>query len=226
MFVSRSKGDDDSGDGTKEAPFATIAKALASPQSGPVYLCAEVFAEAVQVKSGATIYGGLDCTADWIYSAAKKSEISPDAGMVPLVVDPLVGVVIEDVAFRAQDAAEPGGSSIAVIATTGAEVELTRCDVEAGNGKDGAVGEAFAMSAAAGGMGNSGNDACGAAIVVGGGSVTNACDEADPDDNSIGASGGNGEEGIGADGSKGSPRHDRQPRHRRRRGRLHRRRPR
>ncbi len=86
-----------SGDGTKAKPYATIAKALGSPESGPIYLCGEVFSEAVQIKSGATIYGALDCTGDWTYSAAKKSEIRPDAGMVALVVDPQVGVVIEDV---------------------------------------------------------------------------------------------------------------------------------
>jgi hypothetical protein len=39
-----------------------------------------VFPEAVQIKSGKTIYGALDCTGDWTYSAAKKSEIRPDAG--------------------------------------------------------------------------------------------------------------------------------------------------
>lgn len=61
VFVSASAGSDDN-DGSQAKPLATIGKALASPKSGPVYLCAESFEEAVQIKSGATIYGGLDCT--------------------------------------------------------------------------------------------------------------------------------------------------------------------
>lgn len=205
LFVSSSQGDDATGDGSKDKPYATIAKALGSPEGGPVYLCAETFGEAVRIKSGKTIYGGLDCSNGWLYGAAKKSEISPEAGKVPLVVDPQVGVVIEDVRLHAKDAAEPGGSSIAVIASTDAEVELTRCAVEAGSGRDGAAGEAFAMSAAAGVMGNSGIDACSAAANLGGLSVTNACDEADPNDDSIGGSGGVGESMLGANGNPGFP---------------------
>jgi hypothetical protein len=205
VFVSASKGTAGTGDGSKDKPYATIAEALASPAGGPIYLCAETFAESVQIKSGTTIYGALDCTTDWKYTAANKSEISPDAGMVPLVVDPQVALVMQDVRLRAKDAAVAGGSSIAMIASTDAEVELTRCDVEAGNGRDGAPGEAFAGSAPAGAMGNSGTEACMAAIVVGGGSVTNACDAADPDDNSISGAGGIGQDSSGGAGSPGLP---------------------
>ena len=204
VFVSSSLGEAGA-DGSQDKPYATIAEALGSPKSGPIYLCAETFAESVQIKSGATIYGGLDCTSGWTYSAAKKSDISPDTGKVPLVVDPQIGVVMEDVALRARDAVEPGASSIAVIASAGATLELTRCNVEAGNGKDGAAGEAFAASAAAGAMGNGGTEACTADVVVGGKSVTNACDEADMEDDSVGRSGGSGEAAFGGDGSAGLP---------------------
>ena len=204
VFVSSSMGKA-GGDGSQEEPYATIAEALGSPKSGPIYLCAEAFAESVQMKSGATIYGGLDCTNGWTYTAAKKSEISPDAGKVPLVVDPQSGVVMEDVTLRARDAVEAGASSIAVIASVGATLELTRCDVEAGDGKDGAAGEAFATSAAGGAMGNGGNEACTGDVVVGGKSVTNACDEADMDDDSRGGSGGIGEADVGGNGNPGAP---------------------
>ena len=204
VFVSSSLGEA-GGDGSQDKPYATIAEALGSPKSGPIYLCAETFAESVQIKSGATIYGGLDCTTGWTYTAAKKSAIVPDAGKVPLVVDPQIGVVMEDVTLRARDAVEAGASSIAVIVSAGATLELTRCDVEAGNGKDGAVGEAFATSAAAGTTGNGGNEACTAAQTPSGLSVTNACDEADMEDNSIGGSGGVGEELVGAAGTTGFP---------------------
>ena len=52
------------------------------------------------------------------------------------MLDPGIGAMIEDVAFRAKDAADPGCSSSAVIATAGANLELTRGEVEAANGKD------------------------------------------------------------------------------------------
>jgi len=205
LFVSSSKGDDNNDGKTKDTAFATIAQALAAPESGPIYLCGESFAEAVQIKSGRTIYGGLDCTKDWSWSAETKSVVSPAAGQVPLVVDPQVGFVAADVIFRAKDAVEAGGSSIAVIVTGNADVTFTRCDIEAGNAKDGAVGEAFAMSASAGTTGNPGLDACTDASVDGGLSVKNACDDADPNDDSIGGKGGSSDEFSGGDGSNGQP---------------------
>ncbi len=161
----------------------------------------------MQLKAGATVYGGLDCASgEWAWiGATKKSEISPEAGLVALVLDPGVAATVEDVTLRAKDAVEAGGSSIAIIATTGAELDLARCNVEAGAAKDGATGEAFANGAAPGAMGNAGGDACTTGEVNGGASVQNACDEADPNDNSIGASGGDGEEVIGGAGSPGTP---------------------
>lgn len=204
IFVSSAKGDD-AGTGTKAKPYKTIAAALVSPKGGPIYLCAETFPEPVKITSGRTIYGGLDCATDWGWSAAKKSEVQPAAGKVPLVVDPTVGFVVADVAWRAKDASEAGGSSIAVIVTSGANVSFTRCDVEAGNGKDGAPGEAFATSASAGAMGNAGADACASPMIFGGGSVANECDDGDPNDDSISGKGGSTDEFSGGDGSNGSP---------------------
>ena len=209
VFVSASKGTDDSANdpdaGSPAKPFKSIDKALTS-SAGPIYLCAETFSEAVQIKAGAVLYGGLDCTADWAWiGTATKTTISPDAGKVPLVLDPGVGATLEDVAFVAKDAADAGGSSIAIIATSGSDLELARCDVEAGAGKDGAAGEALAMSAPAGAIGNSGLDACTAAIVLPGASVTNACDEGDLNDDSISGSGGIGQDSSGGAGSPGQP---------------------
>lgn len=204
IFVSSMKGDD-AGTGTKAKPYKTIAAALVSPKGGPIYLCAETFSEAVKITSGRTIYGGLDCATDWGWSAAKKSEVQPAAGEVPLVVDPTVGFVVADVAWRAKDAIEEGGSSIAVIVTSGANVSFTRCEVEAGGGADGAPGEAYAMSASAGATGNAGMDACSAAIVIPGDAVTNACDDADGDDDSISGAGGIGSTASGGPGGPGSP---------------------
>ncbi len=208
VFVSSSQGDDgNDGDGSQTKPYATIGKALGAAKDRRIYLCAETFTEAVHLNADATIYGGLDCaSAEWKWnSATKKTEISPEAGQVPLVLDPGVAARVENVALRAKDAVEAGGSSIAIIATPGAELELTRCDVEAGAAKDGAAGENFAMSAAGGTTGDPGAEACTAAIVVPGAGVTNACDEVDLNDNSISGAGGIGQEAIGGDGSKGSP---------------------
>jgi hypothetical protein len=101
------------GDGSKDKPYATIAEALASPKGGPIYLCAETFTESVQIKSGTTIYGALNCAGDWTYTPGTKSEISPGAAMVPLIVDPQMALVMQDVRLRAKDAAELGGSSLA-----------------------------------------------------------------------------------------------------------------
>src|SRR5262245_35774652 len=50
VFVSSSKGSD-TNDGTKERPFATIAKAIGAATGKPVLLCGETFAEAVEITA-------------------------------------------------------------------------------------------------------------------------------------------------------------------------------
>jgi hypothetical protein len=198
VFVSSSLGDDGN-TGTKEKPLKTLQAALAKGK--PVYACGEGFSEAVSIAGSATLYGALDCANGWAYAAGTKTALKADADAIPLTVSKAAtSAEVNDFAITAADAANDGGSSIAVLVAQAA-VSFTRCDVAAGNGKAGVAGAAFGSTAQAGADGKPGADACAADMSFGGKAVTNTCGGGD----STSGSGGIGDAAQGGDGSDGQP---------------------
>ncbi len=204
VFVSSSLGDD-SYAGSQGKPLKSLSAAitLAQSQGKPVYACGEVFAEVVTVAADVTLYGALDCASDktpWGYVASKKTSLAPSADAIALVISKdTTTVEVFDFAIRSANAEQAGGSSIAVLVAQAA-ASFTRCDVTAGDGKQGAAGEVYQDAAAAGGNGNPGKDACAADQSFGGKAVTNACG---PD--SVSGAGGIGDVASGGDGTNGTP---------------------
>jgi hypothetical protein len=166
--------------GTKSAPLATFKKAIemAGEAGGPIsiYACAEEFNEAIELPAGTSVYGGLGCAIGWTYIGKMlKTTITASAGEVPVKLLGGAGTTrLADVRVEAASAQAAGGSSIAVIADNAA-VELTRCDVVAGDAMDGAAGDPYAAPAQGGGDGKAGGNACSAVQVQGGAAVDNAC---------------------------------------------------
>ena len=140
VFVSSSLAGEVA-DGSKEKPYPTIGDALSAADGKPIYACGEVIVEALKVQSGElTLYGALDCANGWAYDSSKRTVLTAAADVVPLVVGAGAVAVIADVKVEAGSAQKTGGSSIAVIADDGATLELTRCELVAGDGKDGQDG--------------------------------------------------------------------------------------
>jgi hypothetical protein len=215
VFVATSG--DDAGSGAKETPVKTLAAAIALAQTnktGRVYACAEEFEEAVEVAAGVTIYGGLDCANAWRWAVeTKKTTLTAAEGTIPLTMrggDGAAKVRIEDVHVQARaidsgNVELRGASSIAALADS-VIVELARCVVEAGDAAPGAAGAAYETSAGAGSDGNSGNEACSASMIFGGGETLNDCGTpGDTSDDSIGGGGGVGQQNSGGDGTNGTP---------------------
>jgi hypothetical protein len=202
VFVAASGSD--MGSGTKAEPVATLTKAIALAGSGErrIYLCAEQLEGAAKVPSGYTLFGGLDCAAEWVYiGGTTKTTLIGPADQIALVLQKGASTTrLEDVHVMARNATKAGGSSIAALAE-GAAVELTRCTLEAGDAMAGAPGDAFTEVAAAGTDGNPGNEACSASIVVPGDQVLNTCGE----ESSIGGVGGLGLTNSGGPGDSGQP---------------------
>ncbi|WP_437781589.1 PGRS family protein [Sorangium sp. So ce1097] len=211
IFVSVSGNDE--GAGTKAEPVRTLSEAIAraAEQGNSVYACAEEFDEAAEVPAGLAIFGGLDCANGWRWiGETAKTVVAPGEEAIALKVTRGEGAArIEDVSARAADARSPGGSSIAVL-VDGAEAELVRCELIAGNGADGAEGEdAPSEVPTQAPPGNAGMDACsdldtsGApdAALPGGAQVENACGGA----LSIGGEGGAGRVNNGGGGQVGEP---------------------
>lgn len=206
VFVSSSLGDDVAGDGSKGAPFASLAVAIEHAMSAdkPVYACAEKLTGAVAITAPVAIYGGLDCADGWAYvGSATKTTLTAAVDEVPLrLTAEASGTSLYDLTVQAADAVEAGGSSIAMIADGVTGMLLVRCDVVAGLGAAGLPGAAFPDSAPAAPNGKAGGDACSADLVVGGGSTQNACGASL---GSIGGAGGAADQFSAAAGVAGQP---------------------
>ena len=137
-FVSPT-GNDDTGKGTKASPFKSFKKAL--EKNGAIYACvgATTFTEEVVLDKKATLFGGLDC-GTWEYDAASRTKLTAGEDQIPLKLTSAAGgSAIENFEITAKDATSDGGSSIAVL-DDGADLDITRCEITAGKGANGAVG--------------------------------------------------------------------------------------
>ena len=190
----------DGGDGSKSAPFNRIGDGVAAASGGAVYVCAGTYSENVTLPPGTSLFGGLDC-ASWAYTGDRPTLTAP-ANTIPLVLSAGTEPArIEDFAVVAVDATLPGGSSIAVLADQ-ATAALTRCDISAGEGADGAAGETPVGGDLTGATGGTGTNGCtGAMGTIGGRGVQKMCQ-------GFIVNGGGGGQGqndvVGGNGSPGS----------------------
>jgi len=176
-----------SGDGTREAPFVTIAEAL-STGANTVYVCGPNFEEAVVVSPGTRLFGGLDCST-WSFVLDERTTITAAPGVIPVTLEGGSGTELEGFRIVSADATTPGGSSIALMASEVSAV-LRRVDLVSGNAMAGDAGD----PGAEGLDGDTGQSSSGSTGAFGAGST-------------CGADGGNGGSGSGSGlaGMQGSP---------------------
>ena len=190
---------DDMGKGTKDKPLKTLTAALA--RSATIYACAGAapYTEAVTFDKGVTLYGALDCAHGWAYDAKKKTVLTAKADAIPLTLTSAAsGAEVVDFKIIAADATASGGSSIAVVADH-AMVTLTRCDLLAGDAKDGDAGVSGGMPAMQAAPGLNGKDAGITGSSSGGAGGDNiTC-------NLLGGNGGNGGPAPSGNGGDGTP---------------------
>jgi hypothetical protein len=166
VFVApAANGGSDSGDGSREHPYATIGHALVNLGStSRVYVCGATYPEALLVGTsfdGVEVYGGLECptagdggvadagtidsgTGPWSYTGMLAS-VAPAATGYALDVESLTkGAHFEDMAFTAlpANAANAGESSIGVFVNASTAVTFKRVTMTSGNGSTGAMGSA------------------------------------------------------------------------------------
>ena len=144
VFVSPT-GHDDTGNGSRSKPYATLTKAITKAKGSTkrVYACADAgsYRESLDLDattSGLEIYGGFSCN-DWHYSTTSKSRLASDTSLA-LHADSVTGLLIEDLQIDAADATTPGESSIGAFVTASSGVVFRRVQIDAGLGKDGANG--------------------------------------------------------------------------------------
>lgn len=219
IWVSALRGDD-SNPGTQALPVQTIGKAtdlaeieMGRGGAGRVYACGgdttgEVYVEAVKLRSGISLFGGFECARGWRHVGEDKPAVI--APMVPGAVALTLSEgasesFITDIRAEAEDALDPGGSSIAVFALDGARATFRRAHFSAGHGadgEDGAPGDHNGAAAKKGLPGNDGANACTMDPGSGGASLTIECEVALETSSGAGGDGGEGVAGNGSDGMK------------------------
>jgi hypothetical protein len=142
IFASSSLGSDATGDGTMAAPYATAGQAIsvAKAKGKRVFLCAEPYSEAISFVSGVSVFGGLDCSQPAWTVAATRAHFAPAQSPAAVATGISVPTVVEAVEIFAPDAVTPSGSSVALAATSAAQLSLVNVWLQAGNAADGTAG--------------------------------------------------------------------------------------
>ncbi|WP_275938648.1 hypothetical protein [Sorangium cellulosum] len=193
------------GDGTKARPYASLSEAIANANGKRVLACAGgAFAESVTIGAEVEVIGGFDCSAEWTWSEEARSAIEGPADQIALTLsEGASGAKVRSFTVRAASATEVGGSSIGV-AVADIDAELAQVDVTAGDGMDGAKGEAPAEPPQAGAPAGAVSNAC--AAVFGGEAGVTTCEDGETSGGRGGLGGTPGmDEGNGQRGEDGAP---------------------
>jgi hypothetical protein len=140
IFVDASAPD--GGDGSLAAPLNSIGDAFdAAALAGAtdIYVCAGNYNESVTItdtEGGIDLHGGFNCNG-FTYDGSVPV-VSRSNGGYALYIDALQSpILIEDLAFTAVNASNPGESSIAAFISASTSVTFDRCQFTAGTGMDG-----------------------------------------------------------------------------------------
>jgi hypothetical protein len=131
------------GDGTRQAPFASLQAAVDVASGSPgkkVFACAGApFVENVTISAPIEVWGGFGCDPEWVYDPAGRSILQGAEDVVALVLTSgASGAFVVGWQVEAPDAVAPGASSIAVaIHDIAGQASLCRCDLFTGNGSAG-----------------------------------------------------------------------------------------
>ena len=181
VYVARSGADN--APGTQQSPMKTIAGAVAKAATFTppyaVFVKSGLYPEPVLMKAGVHVYGGFDDA--WIRNDAVVTEISAPSPAVTF--DAIqTATVLDGVTVKSDDATTPGTSSMAVLITGSAMIELRDVQVLPGIGAAGLDGNAGGNGANASGGGggtpgceNSGGLCSSCNRPLGGGSGASSC---------------------------------------------------
>ena len=120
-------------DGSKAKPYATINDGITHTTTARrrVYVCTGSYQSPVVVKSGASVFGGLDC--DWNKGGAHPTIVNNQGPAV--TIKDAQFVVFADISISANAASSvPGDSAIGMFISSSSNVIVQRVDIVTGNG--------------------------------------------------------------------------------------------
>ncbi len=152
-------GGDDSSDGQRERPVATLSRAVALVIAAPgrdIYVATGTYAGAISLQSGLGIYGGYDGNT-WQRAASGGTTIEHgNPGIV--AVDLALGATLGRVDINTDDAVRAGENAVA-IRVEGSDLRIFDSRVVGGDGGDGGAG-GDGSAGLVGGGGDAGGDGC------------------------------------------------------------------
>lgn len=151
VFVSNVTGDDETGDGTKEAPFATINKGLSAAAGKRLFVCsgATAYTEALSLEGAedVSLHGGFVCET-WELTRTLRATIQSPTN-IGIKIDRSTRVRIESFRIISSDSADAGydASAYGAFVTESQDIAFRRVTLVAGEGAAGADGESGAAGA-------------------------------------------------------------------------------
>lgn len=123
VFVSSSKGND-TNDGTRARPYATLGKAVevAKASARRVYACAETYAEpTVTLLEGVSIFGDITCAnAGWAVAPSERAVLAATTNPAARARDIVTETRVEGLMLHAPAGVVAGESSIGLVAANAA----------------------------------------------------------------------------------------------------------
>jgi hypothetical protein len=207
VFVDGSRGDDTSGDGSREFPLRTlqagVGTALGSGKR--VYACVGKYqgplAIGTSASDGLGVYGGLSCETFQPDTSGARTQVEVMSGGPALIIADTSDIEVERIDFSSMTTDHPPGTTY-LAASIGNSHRISLVDValRAAAGEAGADGAAPAATPKQGATGISGADACAGNPNSGASPVVNA---ACTMQSTVGGAGGDGATGTANGGNGG-----------------------
>lgn len=130
------------GDGTREAPLSTIGAGIAKAKKDGkrVYVCKGTYKEAVELKSGVSVFGGYACTTKWMHEDHAYSRVESPTSPAIRAKDITDATTFSGFDVVAPDGSAASASSIGLIADNAVKLVVADSKITAGKGADGAPG--------------------------------------------------------------------------------------
>lgn len=152
IFVSLAGSSD--GEGTRAAPLSSIGAGIAkAKQEGKrVYVCKGTYAEAIELKSGVSVFGGYACTTKWERKDGEYSRVEAPTSPAVRAKDVTDATTFSGFDVVAPDGTAADASSIGLVADNAGKLIVAASKITAGKGADGAAGVEPAAPAAGSGI--------------------------------------------------------------------------
>ena len=138
--------------GTRKSPLASIAEGIAKAKAdkkGRVYVCEGTYTESLELESGVSIVGGLDCSGPTWKLTEKRSTLEAPTSPAIRAVGITAPTRVDGLEVKAPDASEASGSSIGLFAVDSNALTFAKGAITAGNGMkgdDGVEGQPLVLS--------------------------------------------------------------------------------